>query len=125
MMDALENGTAVRYSNTATAIGDDEATLQNLARSRGVDGHDVIVHGTIVDGEGQFKTNGMLTHPRQIADAVLENPAYFRGTPINLVTCYGYCGPAQELQSILKVPVKSYPGLVDLDPGTGVLRDLR
>jgi RHS repeat-associated protein len=118
-----ESGSTIHDSPTATAIGDDPDTLQNLARSQGAAGHDVIVHGELVDGEGQFIVDGNITNPQQIADAVLSNSDYVEGTPINLVTCYGGCGPAQELSEILGVPVNASQGLVDLDPETGLLRE--
>jgi hypothetical protein len=117
-----ESGSTIHNGATATAIGDDPDTLQNLARSNGAAGHDVIVHGQMVDGEGQFIVDGNVTNPQQIADAVLSNPNY-AGGPINLVTCYGGCGPAQELSEILGVPVNAGSGLVDLDPGSGLLRE--
>jgi hypothetical protein len=124
MNSVLENGATVRFSSTATAIGDDVHTLQNFARSRGAVGHDLVVHGIVVDGESQFLVNGIITHPNQIAEAVLANPAYLRGVPINLVTCHGACGTAQELGEILGVQVHARAGFVDLHPDTGVLRDL-
>lgn len=67
----LASGAKVSHSPTATAIGDDANTLQNFARSRGAPGHDVIVHG---DTAGNFRVNGNITHPQQIADAILETP---------------------------------------------------
>ncbi|MGR6968320.1 hypothetical protein ACU639_01710 [Streptomyces cynarae] len=57
-------GSKVRYSETATAIGDDANTIQNFMRSTGAKGHDVIVHG---DEEGNFRVDGLITHPEQIA----------------------------------------------------------
>ncbi len=72
MNGTMENGATIRYSSTATAIGDDANTLQNFARSRGAAGHDLIVHGDRVNGELQFIVNGMPTHPQQIADALLR-----------------------------------------------------
>jgi hypothetical protein len=113
------SGSTISHSPTATAIGDDADTLQNFARSRGAAGHDVIVHG---DQAGNFRVGGNITHPQQIADAILENPDY-GGGPINLVTCHGACGAAQELQEILGVPVNSSPFEVDLDPVSGLLRE--
>jgi len=123
MNSVLDNGATVRYSETATAIGDDVNTLQNFARSRGADGHDVILHGTLIDGEAHFVVDGMITHPQQIANAVLGNSTYRRG-PITLVTCHGACGLAQELEEILGVRVNALPARVDLEPFTGVLRAL-
>lgn len=46
----LANGAMVRYSGTATAIGDDVNTLTNFGRSTGAAGHDVILHGGIING---------------------------------------------------------------------------
>jgi RHS repeat-associated protein len=119
MNSSLESGATVRHSPTATAIGDDASTVQNFARSRGAAGHDVIVHG---DMEGNFRVNGMITHPQQIADAIWSNPDY-RGGPINLATCFGARGAAQELGGIMGVPINASPHLVDLDPLTGLLRE--
>jgi RHS repeat-associated protein len=118
-----ESGATVRHSRTATAIGDDLNTISNFERSKGVDGHDVIVHGDRDHfGEFQFRVNGDFTHAQQIADAIHANPHY-AGQPINLVTCYGSRGPARELRSILGVEVRSSSTRVDLDPVTGVVRE--
>jgi RHS repeat-associated protein len=122
MNGTMENGATIRYSTTATAIGDDANTLQNFARSRGAAGHDLIVHGRMLEGEGVFWVNNMPTHPQQVADALLGNPAYRAGTPVQLVTCYGACGLAQELGAILGAPVKALPAPVELHPGTGLLK---
>jgi hypothetical protein len=54
---------------------------------------------------------------------VVANPDY-AGGPINLVTCGGACGPAQEMEEILGVPVNASRGMVDLDPVGGFLRKL-
>jgi hypothetical protein len=119
----LDNGATVSQSGTATAIGDDANTLTNFDRSQGAAGHDVIVHGQTVHGEAQFITNGMPTHPQQIADAVLSNPSYVPGSPVQLVTCNGTCGLADQLsQALGGARVTASPGLVDLDPATGLLR---
>ena len=114
-----ESGATVRHSPTSTAIGDDGNTLQNFARSRGVDGHDVIVHG---DADGNFRVNGLATHPNQIADMIKANPDY-DGGPVNLVTCFGGRSAAAELEQILGVPVRASDFEVDLDPITGELRE--
>jgi hypothetical protein len=121
----LANGATVRYSGTATAIGDDVNTLTNFGRSTGAAGHDVILHGGVVNGRGEFVVNGMITHPQQIADAILANPGYVQGTPVQLVTCYGGCIPlANELSEALGgVRVTASPYKVDLDPRTGVMRE--
>ena len=119
----LEGGATVRFSETATAIGDDEDTLQNFARSTGAAGQDVIVHGALADGEAQFVVNGIPTSAQQIADAVLANPNYSGGS-ICLVTCYGAQGLSQQLEDILGVDVTADAGRVDLDPQTGFLRRL-
>jgi RHS repeat-associated protein len=114
------NGATVRHSPTATAIGDDPNTLINLRRSKGAEGHDVIVHG---DKSGNFRVNGMITHPQQIADAVRSNP-YYNGGPINLVSCYASRCTAGELREILNAPqITSSPFRVDLHPRAGTLRE--
>jgi hypothetical protein len=119
----LDNGSTVSHSGTATAIGDDANTLTNFGRSQGSAGHDVIVHGQVVDGQASVVTNGMPTHTQQIADAVLSNPAYVRGSPVQLVTCHGACGLADELfQALGGARVTASPYRVDLDPATGLLR---
>lgn len=118
------NGSTVRHSPTATAIGDDLNTGTNFRRSQGSAGHDVIVHGQVIDGQAQFVTNGLPTHPQQIADAVLSNPSYVPGSPVQLVTCHGACGLADELSDALRgAPVRAVPGRVDIDPVTGLLRE--
>ncbi|MFF8280825.1 FG-GAP-like repeat-containing protein [Streptomyces lateritius] len=106
-------GANVRYTRTATAIGDDANTIQNLLRSTGRNGHDVIVHG---DEQGNFRVDGNITHPQQIADLVRENP-YYDGGPVQLVTCHGACGAASELSAALGgVEVRNAsPHQVDLD----------
>jgi hypothetical protein len=114
-----ESGATINHSVTLTAIGDDADTLQNFARSKGVNGHDVIVHGD----KAEFMIDGVTTHPQQIADAILSNPDY-HGGPINLVSCGAACGSAQELSEILGVPVTAYSGRVDIDPTGGFLREL-
>jgi hypothetical protein len=119
----LDNGATVHHSGTATAIGDDANTLTNFGRSQGSAGHDVVVHGQVVNGQANFVTNGMPTHTQQIADAVLSNPSYVRGSPVQLVTCHGACGLADELSHALGgARVTASPHLVDLDPATGLLR---
>jgi RHS repeat-associated protein len=121
-MDSFtESGATIGHSPTATAIGDDANTMTNFARSQGATGHDVIVHG---DQAGNFRVNGDITNPNQIADAIRSNP-YYEGGPINLVTCHGACGAAQELQEIMGVHVNASPFRVDLDPWTGSLREFR
>jgi hypothetical protein len=100
-------------------------TLQNFARSRGAAGHDLIVHGTLKNGEAVFVVNGMITHPQQIGDALLGNPAYQRGMPVQLVCCYGACGLAQELQEVIDARVTALPVPVELNPRTGLLQPSR
>jgi hypothetical protein len=122
----LPNSSTVSHSGTATAIGDDAATMTNFGRSQGSAGHDVIVHGQMVDGEAFFMTNGLPTHPQQIADAVLSNPAYAPGSPVELVTCHGACGLADELSTALGgVPVSASPYRVQIDPVTGLLLEAK
>jgi hypothetical protein len=94
--------------------------VQDFARSRG---HDLIVHGELLeDGRAVFRANGRPIHTQQIADALLGNPAYQRGTPVQLVTSYGACGLAQELEEIIGARVNASPFIVDLHPSTGLLR---
>jgi len=122
----LANGSTVNHSGSATAIGDDAATLVNFGRSQGAAGHDVIVHGQVIDGEAFFVTNGLPTHPQQIADVVLSNPGYVPGSPVQLVTCYGACGLADELSVALGgVPVSASPYRVQIDPVTGLLLEAK
>jgi len=117
-----EAGSIVRHTKTATAIGDDDATLANLSRSTGAEGHDVIVHGVLIDDEAYFSADQTLIHPQQVADAILSNPEY-SGGPINLVSCYGAKGTAAELEDILGVPVNAKMGRVRLNPKTGALEE--
>ncbi|MFJ2851280.1 MULTISPECIES: RHS repeat domain-containing protein [Streptomyces] len=113
-------GSKVRYSGTATAIGDDANTIQNFMRSTGAKGHDVIVHG---DEAGNFRVDGLITHPEQIAQLVRENPAY-KGGPIQIVSCHSACGSADELAEVLGVKVTgASKHQVDLDHVAGTVRE--
>ena len=123
----LDNGATVRYSDTATAIGDDEHTIQNFVRSQGNGGHDLIIHGT---EEGDFVVNEIFVHEQQVAQALVDNPAY-DGGPLNLVVCHGACGPAQKLRTSLRElgfdpppAMDARPNEVELDPVTGALNDV-
>ncbi|WP_256669312.1 RHS repeat domain-containing protein [Streptomyces fulvorobeus] len=110
----------VRYSRTATAIGDDPNTTQNFLRSTGARGHDVIVHG---DEAGNFRVDGLLTNPQQIAQLVRENPHY-EGGPIQIVSCHAACGSAGELAKIMGVRITGASRhQVDLDPLLGTVRE--
>ncbi|MFE7033661.1 SpvB/TcaC N-terminal domain-containing protein [Streptomyces sp. NPDC057621] len=114
------SGTGVRYSATATAIGDDANTVQNFVRSTGKFGHDVIVHG---DEAGNIRVGGHVTNARQIAQLVRENPHY-AGGPIQLVMCHGACRAAKQLRVLLGTDVRNasrFP--VDLNPRTGQVRE--
>jgi len=75
------NGSTVRYSPTATAIGDDLNTATNFSRPQGAAGHDVIVHSQVFDGQAQFVANGLPTHPQQIADSVSSRRRCTSGRP--------------------------------------------
>ena len=77
----------------------------------------MIVHG---NGAGEPIVNGNVTHPQQIADAILENPAY-NGCSITLVMCHGGRGTASELSRSLRVDVYATARQAQLDPITGVL----
>ncbi|WP_328502159.1 hypothetical protein OG828_22815 [Streptomyces sp. NBC_00457] len=113
-------GSKVRYSETATAIGDDANTIQNFLRSTGAKGHDVIVHG---DEAGNFRVDGLITHPQQIAQLVRENPHY-NGGPIQIVSCHAGCGSARELAEAMGVKVTgASKHQVDLDPLAGTVRE--
>ena len=121
-------GSTVHHSTTATAIGDDTATIVNFNRSQGAAGHDVVVHGGIVDGEAFFFVDGLTTNTQQIADAIISNPSYDPGTPIQLATCFGGCpvnggaSLADELSEALGgVTVTSSVNQVQIDPVTGGL----
>ena len=115
----LASGSTVRHTGTATAIGGDQATLSNLARSRGADGmHDVIVHGT---ADGRPVVDGAVTHTRQIADAILDNPNYSSGCPIRLVMCHGGREAAADLANMLGTDVVATTRKAQLDPLTGRL----
>lgn len=104
---SLPSGSEVVHGETFTRIGSDEVTMRvtnNVQRLEGV--HDVVAHGDMVDADGaMFKIDRNFTHANQIADAVSGNPNW-HGEPIRLVTCYGGCGPAQELSNILRVNVQ-------------------
>lgn len=104
----------VRYSETATAIGDDANTIQNFMRSMGAKGHDVIVHG---DEMGNFRVDGYITHPEQIAQLVRE-PAGDRVTghagcsPTAATTTtntVGFSGPAASRRPGQTAAVPSQP----------------
>ncbi len=112
-----DGGVTVRYSATATAIGDDPATSNNFGRPQGATGtHEVIVHGNsageFVDGSGNYIPTG------QIATAVTENPNY-DGGPITVISCYSNCGQAAELEQIMGVQVTGFDGPGRLD-GDGI-----
>ncbi|WP_152363791.1 polymorphic toxin-type HINT domain-containing protein [Microlunatus speluncae] len=126
----MANGATVRHSSTATAIGDDAATLTNYGRSQGTGGmHDVIVHGTsegravIVEHgvkKGKEFVDGTVTHTQQIVDAVLQNPSY-TGQPIRLVMCHGGREAAPEIARTLGVDVIATTRKAQLSPVTGEL----
>ncbi len=126
----LANGSTVHHSRTATAIGDDPATMTNFSRSQGTGGmHDVIVHGTsegraviIEHGvkKGKEVVDGSVTHTQQIIDAVLQNPNY-TGQPIRLVMCHGGREAAGDIATQLGVDVVATTRKAQLSPETGEL----
>lgn len=61
-----------------------------------------------------------MTHTQQIADAILENPAY-SGCAITLVMCHGGREAAAELAQILRVDVYATTRQARLHPVTGKL----
>jgi hypothetical protein len=77
MKSFTATGSTITHTPTATAIGDpDRRRCQHDAERHAFkrsSGHDVIVHG---DKAGNFIVVDMITHPQQIADAILSNPAY-------------------------------------------------
>jgi len=115
----LAEGATVRHTPTATAIGDDAATLTNFGRSQGTGGmHDVILHGTL---DGRPWINGSVTGTGQIATAILENPNYVAGQSIRLVMCHDGREAAADLSQILGVDVLATTRQAQLDPFTGLL----
>ena len=138
---ALVNGTEVHYSQTATAIGGDEHTLNNFAKSQGAGGmRDVIVHGNpdgmpITDPDPTPRRerpkpkryapddDPYVTHPQQVVDAVLGNPNYRPGQPIRLVSCYSARGSAAYIARALRTTVLASPYRVTLSAGGELLQD--
>ena len=122
----IANGSTVTHSPTATAIGGDSPTMRNFERSTGVNGHDVIVHGELTpDGEMFFRVDGERVHTQQIADAILENPDYIPGTPIQMVVCRAACGLSDELSDALGgVPVQASPRRVRLDENGRLIEEM-
>ena len=115
--DFLDNGVDVRHSDTATAIGNDFAVQINFERSTNLapEYFDIIVHGKMRDGGAGFITgDGWFTHAQQISDAVVRNPA-FSGQDVRLLSCFGACGPAQEVANILQTNVEAVPFRTWLD----------
>jgi hypothetical protein len=108
-------GAEVEHGEGFTRIGADERSVnvaKNVAREPGY--HDVVVHGAMYDeGGAAFHVSptpegaGLPTHANQIADQVLSNPSYRPGQPIRLLTCWGACGPAQELSNLVGAEVKA------------------
>lgn len=100
-------GSPITNGAGITVVGSDPVSLRvasNAARTSGV--FDVVVHGVPYDDAGAiFSVDGLPTHTNQIAQAILSNPTW-TGQPIRLLTCYGGCGPAQQLSNILGVPVQ-------------------
>ncbi len=129
----LPGGQPVRYLPTATAIGDDGHTLQNLARSQGTGGyHDVIVHGRNdydavgpVFGAGGTDDVVMPLHTNQVVQAVLDNPHYTTGTPIRLATCYGGCGLDDQVSAAVGARVEALTTRVEIDKYSGELIESR
>ena len=101
------SGSDIYHGPGVTRIGSDGVSVRvadNAARIDGV--HDVVVHGVPYDESGAIlSVDGMPTNANQVAEAVRANPDW-NSQPIRLLTCYGGCGPAQELSNILDVPVQ-------------------
>ena len=102
------SGSDIYHAPGITRVGSDSVSVrvaENAARLDDV--HDVVVHGVPYDEAGaMFHVDGMPTNTSQIADAIRANPDW-NGQPVRLLTCYGACGPAQELSDILQVPVRA------------------
>jgi RHS repeat-associated protein len=115
-----EAGAEVSHSPTVTRIGSDSVSTRVAQNITPIDGvHDVVVHGALYDESGaMFMVEGVPTNASQIADAVTSNPSW-NGQPIRLVTCYGGCGPAQELSDILGVDVQGATGPVGVLQSVG------
>ena len=110
----MATGADVELGQGFTRIGGDKASVavaDYVAREPEL--HDVIVHGkpNFEQGKAVFSvsptpsSSGLPTHANQIAEQVLLNPSYSPGQPVRLLTCWGACGPAQELSNILRAPV--------------------
>lgn len=89
------------HTSTGTSIGDDPATHRVRENLRNEGDFDVIFHA---DKNGNPLED--LT-PRQIAEAIRDNPAYTPGTPVRLVACNAANNPdlAQQLADELGAPV--------------------
>ncbi|MFD6391890.1 T3SS effector HopA1 family protein, partial [Nocardia sp. NPDC060259] len=101
----LPNGQRVVYTPTATSIGNDTSTdnVRNNLRNEGM--HDVIVHGTR-SGHPNPGHEGRVD-PAVIAQTILDNPSYVRGTPVRLMSCHaGADGSwAQQLADLIGATV--------------------
>ncbi|MFC9474166.1 hypothetical protein ACFTS5_18465 [Nocardia sp. NPDC056952] len=82
----LPNGQGVVHHPTGTAIGEDARTHRVSENVRNDGSHDVVVHGRR-DGS-VTPSNGDPVHPRDIVDAIRNNPNYVPGTPIRLLSCH-------------------------------------
>ncbi len=102
-------GSDVAHAPDVTRIGSDQRTINVTQNSSRLDNyHDVVVHGDLYDANGAiFFVDGLPTHANQIADAIKSSPFWNGSKPIRLLTCYGACGPAQEVSNILKIEVKA------------------
>jgi hypothetical protein len=114
MHSATASGSEVFHGPGMTRLGSDGASVRVSQNVAPLDGyHDVVVHGGAYDDTGAiFYVEGQPTHAGQVATAILENPSYTPGQPVRLITCWGGCGPAQEVSDILQVPVKGATNIV-------------
>ncbi len=113
----LENWGEVFYRKQSTQIGTDTTTVnvaKNVMPHKSL--HDVIIHGKPYDKKGaMFHINDETPlHAQQIADAIKSNPNYKTGQSIRLITCYGGCGPAQELANIMNTRVIGATSVVNV-----------
>ncbi len=121
---STSTGAPVHHGKHSTAIGADDATMINFRQATDTGrGHNVIVHGSRPDYDlqgGVFVVEGNPTHSQQIAEALLSNPNYQRGSPVCLGSCWsGSNGTAQEVANAIGAPVTAPTRPVRFDQISG------